>query len=99
MIFGGRRMESEGLDPTYVRGHSGRTLFCARCKAFHRTSAELLRREDGVNVLRITCRVCGYYEDFVGRSGGALVPEAWEKAIVRYMQRRAKQALGGGKHK
>ncbi len=81
------------LTPEYIYENSGHRLLCGNCKTFRRTSAEWTGSDP---MLRITCKTCGSYEDFVVTETG-LIPKKFADLTRKFSMKRARQILGGKK--
>jgi len=77
-----------GLTPEYIYSNSGHRLLCKNCKKFQRTSADWVEGP----VLRITCKICKTYEDFVVTEDG-LMPEWLKQNVKSFVMSRARKLL------
>ena len=76
------------LTAEYVYWNSGHRLLCPKCKKFQRTSADWT---DGP-VLRVICKVCKTYVDFVVTDEG-LTPKWFDGHIRSFTMARVRGLL------
>jgi len=73
--------------------YSGHKLFCPKCNKFKRAAITL---EDKFEpVLRVTCKACGYAEDFVSTDLSGLLPKWYRDITRKFTMRRAREVLRG----
>jgi hypothetical protein len=77
-----------GLTPKHVYENSGHKMLCSTCKKFQRTSADWAEGP----VLRVTCKVCKTYVDFVVTDAG-LVPKWFDAHVRSFTMGRARGLL------
>ena len=77
------------LSERFIEKNSGHRLLCRECGEFRRTRAELIASPAA---LRITCKSCGAYSDFVPVAG-ELMPAAFAKRVRRFTFARFMEVL------
>lgn len=91
--YSSAKRTEEAFNPEMITANSGHRLLCRTCRTFRRTGIDTVRRDDGHDVVRITCKTCGASTDFVLRDVGTLMPEPWAKRQMVFAKRRTLQFL------
>ena len=73
----------------YIYENSGHRMFCPKCQTFRRTKSEL---QQDLTTLRVTCKKCDAYSDFVLRRDG-LVPKWFADVTRQFAKARAREFL------
>ena len=88
------RAGTEALTPEAVYANSGHRLLCGKCKVFRRTSITLIAVPDETPLMRIRCKKCDHFEDFVPTHDG-WTPKWFADLLHGYMRVRAQEILNG----
>jgi hypothetical protein len=73
-----------------VLQHSGHRMLCPKCKMFRRAETTFIPG----GMLRIACKVCKTFSDFVIRKEG-FVPKNFDARIRSFAKKRVRDLLGG----
>ncbi len=91
-VIGSPRTAAATLSPEHVYANSGHRLLCPTCKSFQRTKIEFVEGP----MLRVMCKVCGTYEDFVIDRESGFVPKWFVESRRTFAFLRVTELIGSG---
>ncbi len=80
------------LTSEYIERHSGHRLWCRTCRQFERCKIEAMVAESKGGFLRITCKACNTFSDFV-QYQATFVPKWFADATKKFALVRAREFL------